>query len=114
MHIQETFKALADPTRREILMHLSRQEMTIGEVTERFEITRAAVKKHLNILEEGQLISVHAQGRERINRLEAQGLSVVSDWIGYFDQFWDQRLGALKTVVEDAEKAKRNSIKGKV
>ncbi len=114
MHIQETFRALADPTRREILMHLSRGEMTIGEVTDKFEITRAAVKKHLNILEEGHLISVHVQGRERINRLEAQGLSAVSDWIGYFEQFWDQRLGALKNAVEGAEKAKRNSIKGKV
>ncbi|WP_417431870.1 ArsR/SmtB family transcription factor [Kiloniella sp.] len=114
MHIQETFRALADPTRREILLHLSRQQMTIGEVTEKFDITRAAVKKHLNILEEGQLISVHVQGRERINRLEAQGLSAVSDWIGYFDQFWDQHLGALKNAVENSENAKRQAIKGKI
>lgn len=102
-NVQDSFKALADPTRRKILMHLSTQEMTIGEVTDHFDMTRAAVKKHLNILENGKLISVHRQGRERINRLEPMGLKSVTEWLRYFDRFWDDRLDALRDAIE-AEK----------
>ncbi len=105
---QGAFRALADPTRRQILMHLSAQEMSIGEVTDRFSMTRAAIKKHLNILEEGHLISVHVNGRERINRLEPVGLKSASDWLGYFDQFWDDKLGALGAAIQAHEKQKKD------
>ncbi len=98
--VQNSFRALADPTRRMILMHLSTKDMTIGEVTDHFGMTRAAVKKHLNILESGQLISVHRNGRERINRLEPMGLKSVADWMSYFDGFWNERLNNLKTAIE--------------
>lgn len=98
---QGAFRALADPTRRTILMHLSSQDMTIGEVANHFDITRAAVKKHLIILEEGALISVHIVGRERINRLEPLGLKSVADWVNHFSSFWDGRLAALQKAVEN-------------
>ncbi|MBE7638301.1 metalloregulator ArsR/SmtB family transcription factor [Sneathiella sp. P13V-1] len=97
---QGVFRALSDPTRREILMHLSRRDMTIGEVSEKFDMTRAAVKKHLTILEEGKLISVNPHGRERINHLEPQGLQSVSDWVSYFSRFWDDRLADLGKAIE--------------
>lgn len=97
--VQNSFRALADPTRRDILMHLSNGEMSIAEVAGRFDITRAAVKKHLTVLEEGALISVHARGRERINRLEPDGIKRIVNWLGYFDKFWDDRLGRLQTVI---------------
>ena len=101
--VQETFKALADPTRRKILMHLSTKDMTIAEVTHHFNMTRAAIKKHLNILENGKLISVRNSGRERINKLEPAGLKSISDWVNYFDNFWNERLNNLKKVVENKE-----------
>lgn len=101
--VQGAFRALADPTRRQILKHLSERDMTIGDVADRFDITRAAVKKHLTILEEGRLISVRPSGRERINRLEPQGLKSAADWLGFFDRFWDQRLGDLKSAIENHE-----------
>ncbi|WP_282608799.1 helix-turn-helix transcriptional regulator [Pelagibius sp. Alg239-R121] len=103
---QGAFRALADPTRRDILLLLSEDDMTIGEVVERFDITRAAVKKHLTILEEGALISVHASGRERINRLEPLGLKSVAEWLSYFNQFWDKRLQALRVAIEKEESEK--------
>ncbi|MBO6918458.1 MAG: winged helix-turn-helix transcriptional regulator [Rhizobiaceae bacterium] len=98
---QGAFRALSDPTRRGILMLLSEQDMTIGDVSEHFDITRAAVKKHLNILEEGALISVHISGRERINKLEPLGLKSAVDWLNYFNQFWDEKLSALQQAVEN-------------
>lgn len=101
--VQEGFRALADPTRRMILMHLSDSDMTIGEVAGHFDMTRAAVKKHLTILEEGALISVHPRGRERINRLEPMGLKSVADWINHFSRFWDERLSKLQKAIEKEE-----------
>ena len=108
---QNAFRALADPSRRTILLHLSKQDMSIGEVAGNFSMTRAAVKKHLNILEEGNLISVEVRGRERINRLEPEALKSVSDWLHYFDQFWDQKLSALERAVEMHENAKKGKQK---
>lgn len=104
--VQGAFRALADPTRRDILVYLSRKDMTIGEVASRFDMTRAAVKKHLTVLQEGDLISVHSSGRERINRLKPSGLKPAADWLGYFDAFWTDRLQALKNAVETEENRK--------
>lgn len=102
-NVQDSFRALADPTRRMILMHLSSKDMTIGELTDHFDMTRAAVKKHLNILETGNLISVRSSGRERINKLEPRGLKSVSDWVNYFDRFWDEQLNNLKYAIDAKE-----------
>ncbi|MGH1483400.1 MAG: metalloregulator ArsR/SmtB family transcription factor [Geminicoccales bacterium] len=100
---QAAFRALSDPSRRMILMHLSDKDMTIGEVASHFDMTRAAIKKHLSILEQGKLISVHAKGRERINRLESEGLKPVADWVGYFSRFWDDHLARLQHAIDRNE-----------
>ncbi len=105
---QAAFRALADPTRRQILLDLSTKDMTIGEVVERFDMTRGAVKKHLTILEQGELISVHRLGRSRINRLEPTGLQSVSAWLSYFDNFWDERLMDLKHAIESKDGEQTN------
>ena len=62
-HEQMGFRALADPTRRDILKMLASEEMTIAEVAENFDMTRAAVKKHLKAVNDGCLISVKVFGR---------------------------------------------------
>jgi DNA-binding transcriptional ArsR family regulator len=103
-NLQSSFKALADPTRRSILIHLSNQDMTVQELTDNFDMTRAAVKKHLTILENGKLITAHKQGRDRINKLDTLGLKSVTEWLNYFDQFWDERLNSLKTAIENNTK----------
>ena len=109
MDVQGPFRALADPTRRMILVHLSASDMTIGEVVAHFDMTRAAVKKHLTILEQGALISVHPKGRERINRLEPMGLKSVADWINHFSRFWDERLSRLQTAIENDKGESENN-----
>ena len=97
---QLRFRALADPTRRDILRLLAKQDMTIAEVAENFEVTRAAVKKHLSILKEGELITVDVVGRTRRNALNVDGLRRAVDWFSYFDAFWDDRLSTLKSEIE--------------
>jgi DNA-binding transcriptional ArsR family regulator len=101
--IQNAFRALADPTRRDIVRMLASQDMTIAQLTDRFDMTRAAVKKHLTVLSDGGLIQVEARGRERINRLEPKGMAPVLDWLSFFDQFWDERLSTLKEAIERKE-----------
>ena len=102
---QLAFRALADPTRRGILHILAERQLTIAEVAENFEMTRVAVKKHLRILEEGDLIIVKKVGRARINQLNAQGMKSVRDWLSFFDAFWDDRLAALKSEIEGSNDA---------
>jgi DNA-binding transcriptional ArsR family regulator len=74
--------------------------MTIAEVAENFDMTRAAVKKHLTILSDGGLIAVRTEGRTRINALNPDGIKRVFDWFGFFDAFWDDRLTSLKDTIE--------------
>lgn len=97
---QMGFRALADPTRRNILQLLANNDMTIAEVADNFQMTRAAIKKHLTVLSEGNLISVQVDGRSRLNSLNADGLKQVFDWFSYFDAFWDSRLNTLKSEIE--------------
>lgn len=97
---QSAFRALADPTRRGILAILRDGEATIGQVAERFDMTRPAVKKHLRVLEDGALIEVIPRGRERVNRLAPEGLRPVLDWLAQLDAAWDVRLDTLKSTIE--------------
>ncbi len=102
--LQPAFRALADPTRREILRQLTKQELTIAEVVNKFDLTRTAVRKHLTILEEGHLITVTPRGKERVTRLNPKGLKKTADWFSYFDQYWDTALSSLKAAVESDDK----------
>ena len=97
---QQGFRALADPTRRNILHLLATSDMTIAEVAENFDMTRAAVKKHLTILTDGGLVTTRTEGRARINTLNPAGLKPLADWFSYFDAFWDDRLAKLKSEIE--------------
>jgi len=106
---QGAFRALADPTRRQILKHLSFADMTIAEISSRFGMTRGAIKKHLIILEEGRLISGRTVGRERINHFESLRLKSVSDWFNYFDRFWDDKLNDLNTAIENEQRDKKEN-----
>jgi DNA-binding transcriptional ArsR family regulator len=107
--LQPVFRALADPTRRRILRDLARKPASIADVASRFEMSRPAVVKHLAILREGGLIMVEPRGRERINVLKPQGLKSASDWLNFFDAFWDEKLAKLKHAVETEHgRRKRN------
>jgi len=101
---QATFRAIADPTRRAIIGMLANGEMTIGDVANRFEMTRPAIAKHLGILKSGGLTSVRASGRERFHKLQPEALKPVEEWIEHFSHFWDDKLGKLKTAIEKNEK----------
>lgn len=104
---QNVFRALADPTRRQILIYLSNESLAVADIADRFDITRTAINKHLAILEEGNLIKREVTGRERRSTLNPEPLRSAFEWLGYFESFWDARLSDLqREISKEMEKAK--------
>ena len=79
---------------------LAAGDQSLNQITANYDMTRPAVTKHLKILQQGGLIEVRANGRERIHSLQPEALKTVSDWLSFFSQFWDEKLANLKHAVE--------------
>jgi DNA-binding transcriptional ArsR family regulator/uncharacterized protein YndB with AHSA1/START domain len=101
-----TWKALADPVRREILDMLREAPRTTGEICGAFDhLTRFGVMSHMTVLKEAGLLRVERRGRERINRIEPEPLREAYDtWIRNYEVLWAGRLGRLKGFVERKER----------
>lgn len=99
----DVFRAISDPTRRDILSILAEGDQRVCDLVSRFEMTRPAVSKHLAVLEQAELIRVERQGREAINRLNPGGLQPVAQWLTFFEAFWDDKLMKLKQAVEHSD-----------
>ena len=102
------FRALADPTRRQILDLLRRGPQTTGGLSDQFPLTRYAVMKHLTVLEEAGLVIVRRSGRERWNHLNAVPLQEVAErWISPYAGRWAQSLLRLKDTIEQTTPTRR-------
>ena len=103
-----TFAALADPTRRAILVRLAKGEATVNELAEPFDISLQAVSKHLKVLEAAGLISQGRDAQFRPCHLEPQPLDEATDWIVTHRQIWTERFDQLeqhlKRITNDKEK----------
>lgn len=81
MSMQQTLRALADPTRREILNMLKRGRMSAGEITEHFDVTGAAISRHLSVLKEADLIVDQREGKFIFYELNASVLEEIMLWL---------------------------------
>lgn len=97
------FLALANPVRRELLEILRRQQLSAGELSDRFELSRPAVAEHLRVLREAGLVADEPRGRHRIYRLTAEPLAELGEWLHPFEKFWRGRLAALAEAAEELE-----------
>jgi DNA-binding transcriptional ArsR family regulator len=101
------FRAIADPTRRQILDLLRDSgPMRAGDIAARFsEMTRIAVSKHLRILREARLVRLadSDDARERLYALDGDGLWEINTWLQGYDSFWQERLDILKRLAEDSD-----------
>jgi DNA-binding transcriptional ArsR family regulator len=93
---RDTFQAIADPTRREILNMLAYKSLNVNTVSENFDVSRAAIYKHIKILTECGLVVVKQQGRERYCEAKLQKLGEVADWVEQYRQFWNEKLDSLE------------------
>ena len=94
--LSATLHAIADPTRRAIIDRLTRGPARITDVAEPFEMTLAAVSKHLKVLERAGLVRRSRQGREHTVSLEAAPLREVASWAKRYEQYWTERLDRLE------------------
>ncbi len=95
-HLDRTFQALGDPTRRAILARLREGSATIGTLAEPFDISFAAVSKHVGVLERAGLLRREVHGREHHCHLEAEPLQAANAYIDAYRAFWEERLDALE------------------
>lgn len=91
----DVFRAVADPTRRELLDRLSAGEESMMKLAEDFEMSLPAVSQHLKVLREAGLVEERREGRLRVYTLLPGPLREISDWIGHYEQFWPARLRKL-------------------
>jgi DNA-binding transcriptional ArsR family regulator len=102
--LDRVFRALSDTTRRSILRRVAKRELTISEIAEPYDLTFAAVSKHLKVLEQARLIDRRRDGSFQMISLNPEAMKSADQWLKFYRQFWTARLGALKTLLEEKEK----------
>ena len=98
---EAVFRAIADPTRREILGLLRHRMHTVGELAGNFRTSRPAISRHLRLLRRVGLVVTKNEGTARICQLNAGPLRAVDDWLRDYQEFWAQSLQSLKRHVEE-------------
>ncbi|MEA5260134.1 metalloregulator ArsR/SmtB family transcription factor [Arcicella aquatica] len=97
---RDVFQAIADPTRRTILLLVASQSMTAGAIASNFETARPTVSKHLQILVECELLEQEQNGREIYYRLNPEKIKVIADFIEPFRTMWDDRFNKLEALMK--------------
>lgn len=99
----DTFAALADPTRRQIIELLAAEESSFGDLAKRFEMSRPAVSQHLKVLRDVGIVTVTAAAQRRIYSLNTGGLNEVETWLGRLREFWAPRLDRLERLLGETD-----------
>jgi len=102
--LSQKFAALADPTRRAILARLCDGEASVNELAEPFDMSLAAVSKHLKVLEKAGLISRGREAQWRPARLEPMGMKGIAEWIEHYRRYWDQSFDRLDEYLRKIQK----------
>ena len=100
----DAFQVIADPSRRQMLRLLSKDNLTINSLAENFDMSRPAVSKHIKILYNAGFISIRDIGRERYCTLKQDGFNELQEWINYFDKFWNIKLKKLEMLLDQKTK----------
>jgi DNA-binding transcriptional ArsR family regulator len=99
----DVFQAIADHHRRKIIRMLADEEMPVTAIAGQFTISRTAVNKHLHVLTEAGLLYQRKVGRETRYKLRPAPLSAIQEWVAFYEQYWSDKLNALKEYVETGE-----------
>ena len=103
-HLDATFLALSDPTRRAILARLALGEASVTELAEPFAISQPAISKHLKILERAGLISVGQDAQRRPRRLEGKPLAEATAWLEQYREIWEANFERLDALLEEMQR----------
>lgn len=93
---QAVFRALSDPTRRDIITMLNDEgEKTVSQIASEYAMTRPGVSKHLGVLQDADLIQTEKRGRETYNSLNREPLKAATDWMNFYSGMWENKLSGL-------------------
>ncbi len=98
-HLDATFAALADPTRRAILARLAQSEASVNELAKPFAMSQPAISKHLKVLETAGLITRGRDAQRRPCRIEAKPLAEANEWLEGYRQMWEANFGRLDALL---------------
>ncbi len=107
-HLDASFAALADATRRGVLEHLGREEASITDLAGKFEMTLTGMKKHVGVLEQAGLVITEKVGRVRTCRIGTRRLEEVAAWIERYHRLWDARFNELDQVLEELKRKEKS------
>ena len=96
LSLDSVFSSLADPTRRDILKRVSKDELSVGEIARPYDLTFAAVSKHLKVLEKAQMIIKRRRGKEQLVTLAPQALVDATNYLHYYAELMDARMDSLE------------------
>jgi DNA-binding transcriptional ArsR family regulator len=103
---RDVFQAIADPTRRAILLLVAAQSMTAGVIASNFDTARPTISKHLQILTECELLNQEQQGREIYYHLNPEKIKEIDDFIEPFRKLWEQRFNQLDQLLSTIKNQK--------
>jgi DNA-binding transcriptional ArsR family regulator len=101
----DVFRAVADPTRRDVLELLRESDQTALELAAPFALSQPAVSQHLRVLRDAGLVRVSKSGRQRVYRLDPAPLRELYDWAEHFARFWPEKLQSLGDYLEGMERS---------
>jgi DNA-binding transcriptional ArsR family regulator len=101
LDLNNIFRSLADPTRRDMLDRVSKTRMTVGELAKFYDMTFAAVSKHLKVLESANLIAKERRGREQVVIISPAALQDAAEYLKNYEAIWNQRFDALDAYLKD-------------
>jgi DNA-binding transcriptional ArsR family regulator len=99
----DTFNAVAEPRRRQIIDLLAGRERSVNELVDSLSLAQPQVSKHLRVLREVGAVSVRDEGRRRLYRLNGHALKPIHDWVKNYEQTWSNRFEELDVVLEQLE-----------
>lgn len=104
---RDIFQAISDPTRRAILVLLTSQAMTAGAIAENFDTARPTISKHIQILNECELIESNQQGREIYYKIKIDKMKEIDRWLEQFRKIWESRFSQLDTILSTLKNEKK-------
>ena len=100
----DAFNAIAEPQRRRILTLLKGHERPVNDVARALRMTQPRASKHLRVLREVGLVRVRGSGQQRLYSLDARGLRPIHEWVGGFEQFWNESFDRLNAYVKELQR----------
>jgi DNA-binding transcriptional ArsR family regulator len=105
--LDSVFGSLSDPTRRDILKRVSKKSMNVGEIAKHYDLSFAAVAKHLDVLHRAKLINKNRRGKEQIVSISPNTLATANKYLESYKQIWEKRLDSLDAYLQSINKNKK-------